>query len=42
MSKRKYTDEDLINAVKKSYSYTETCKNLGVSYRGNGVRLMVF
>lgn len=40
MGRRKYTDEDLINAVKKSHSYSETCRNLGVSCKGHSLKII--
>lgn len=40
MSKCKYTDEELIDAIKTSYSYTEVCKKIGVSYRKLNIDLI--
>lgn len=34
MVSRKYTDEDIINAVKESYSYSEVCRKIKISPRG--------
>ena len=34
MASKKYTDADIIKAVKESFSYREVCRKLGISDRG--------
>ena len=38
MASRKYTQEQFIEAVKNSYSYSEVCRNLGLSPKGGNLR----
>lgn len=35
MAKRKYTDQQVIDAVKESYSIAEVCRKVGLSERGS-------
>ena len=34
MASKRYTNEDIINAVKNSFSYAEVCRKIGISPRG--------
>ena len=35
MGKRKYTDQQVIDAVKESYSIAEVCRKVGLSEKGS-------